>query len=278
MRHRLPLLAASIGLVLGGTLAAACPASATTSPPGGMAQPGGLIELPPGSWPAGAGARVSHPTVSSSNWAGYAATGGPFTSVSADWTQPAATCTGGDQYAAFWVGLDGYTSATVEQTGTEADCAGRTAEYYAWWEEYPGSSVEIKNTVKAGDKFAASVTFQGNNTFKLSLHDITQGWTYVTGPKLPGPAAARSSAEVIAEAPSEGGVLPLTDFGTVSFTNAIVNSTQALGSTSPAEITMQDPQGGSVSDSGLTDNGENFSATYSGSRPANPRSFGINGG
>jgi hypothetical protein len=62
-------------------------------------------------------------SVSSSNWVGYAATGaaGSFTSVSASWTQPTASCATGSQYAAFWVGLDGYTSKTVEQIGTEAD-------------------------------------------------------------------------------------------------------------------------------------------------------------
>lgn len=30
------------------------------------------------------------------NWSGYAATGGTFTSVSADWTEPAVTCDSSD--------------------------------------------------------------------------------------------------------------------------------------------------------------------------------------
>src|SRR5580693_1467505 len=115
MRHRLPLLAASIGLVLGGTLAAAYPAAATTNQEhAGMVQPGGLMALSNGTRPAGGVSQVSHQTVTSTNWSGYAATGGPFTSVSADWVQPAGNCSTGDQYAAFWVGLDGYSSATVE--------------------------------------------------------------------------------------------------------------------------------------------------------------------
>lgn len=40
-------------------------------------------------------------------------------------------------YSAFWVGLDGYSSKTVEQIGTEADCKGATPSYYAWYEFYP---------------------------------------------------------------------------------------------------------------------------------------------
>jgi hypothetical protein len=276
MRHRLPLLAASIGLVLGGTLVAAYPAAATTNQAsGGMVQPGGLMELSNGTQPAVGVPQVAHKTVTSSNWAGYAATGsnGTFNSVSASWVQPAGNCSGGgDQYAAFWVGLDGYSSSTVEQTGSEVDCVGRTAEYYAWWEEYPGASVQINHVVRAGDQFAASVTFEGNNVFEIYIDDITQSWSLRTGPKLAAAPAARSSAEVIAEAPSSrSGVLPLTNFGTVSFTSAQVNGAN-LGTYSPVQINMQDGST-SASASGLTNNGENFTATYSSSRTGRPGSF-----
>ena len=87
------------------------------------------------------------------------------TSVSASWTQPTGTCSRGDQYAAFWVGLDGYSSSSVEQTGSEVDCVGRTAECYAWYEMYPNPSVNYSNTVRPGDHFNASVTYTGGNSF-----------------------------------------------------------------------------------------------------------------
>jgi hypothetical protein len=254
---------------------AAYPAAATTNQSGGgIFQPGGLLKLSNGTQPAGGVSQVSHQTVTSTNWSGYAATGGPFISVTAVWVQPAGNCSGGgDQYAAFWVGLDGYSSSTVEQTGTEVDCVGRTAEYYAWTELYPGASKTINDTVRAGDEILASVTYIGNFQYTLYLHDITAGWTYSTSPQLHG--AARSSAEVIAEAPSSrSGVLPLTNFGTASFINAEVNtgSTESLGAASPVQIDMRDGSA-SVSVSALTNNGQNFSATYSSSRAGNPRSF-----
>src|SRR5580704_11239329 len=159
--------------------------------------------------------------VTSSNWSGYAAHGGTgaFTSVSASWVEPTGHCGSGSQYSSFWVGLDGYNSNSVEQTGSEVDCIGRTAEYYAWYEMYPAASVTYPNTVRAGDHFTASVTYIGSNQYTLKISDTTQNWTQTTTKSLSG--APRSSAEVIAEAPcctASGGILPLTNFGTMSFT------------------------------------------------------------
>ena len=172
----------------------------------------------------------------STNWAGYAATGGHFTSVSATWTQPAASCTSTTAYSSFWVGLDGYSSNTVEQTGTDADCSGGSPVYYAWYEMYPKFPKNLSLAIHPGDTIHASVTTNGNGTFTLSISDRTTGGSFTTNQKLR--SAKLSSAEVIAEAPSSsGGVLPLTNFGTVGFSGATVNG-QAIGTFNPDKITM----------------------------------------
>ena len=171
--------------------------------------------------------RITHST--STNWSGYAVTGSRFTSVSASWTQPAASCTT-TAYSSFWVGLDGDTSNTVEQTGTDADCSGRTPQYYAWYEMYPKFPVNFSNPVQPGDKMSASVTTDGRGGFTLTISDATRSWTRTVTARLK--SAKLASAEVIAEAPSSsGGVLPLANFGTVSFTNAKANGALLTGST-----------------------------------------------
>src|SRR5579859_2350124 len=85
--------------------------------PGGFT-PGGPAHLMGHGTASGRGL---HASASSTNWSGYAgtsSTSGAFTSVSASWVQPSGLCNGrGQQYAAFWVGLDGFSSSTVEQTG-----------------------------------------------------------------------------------------------------------------------------------------------------------------
>jgi Peptidase A4 family len=174
----------------------------------------------------------------STNWSGYAVTGGRYTSVSATWKQPTATCSG-TAYSSFWVGLDGDTSGTVEQTGTDADCSGSTPKYYAWYEMYPKFPVNFSNPVTPGDTMTASVTTNGSGSFTLKISDTSKGWTNTTTARLK--SAKLASAEVIAEAPSSsGGVLPLANFGTVNFSGASANGALLTSKTAGIDaITMQ---------------------------------------
>jgi len=180
--------------------------------------------------------RITNST--STNWSGYAVTGSRFTSVSSSWTEPTAKCSG-TAYSSFWVGLDGDTSNTVEQTGTDADCSGSTPQYYAWYEMYPKFPVNLRGTVRPGDHLSATVTSSGRGSFTLTISNSTQGWTNTTTARLK--SAKLASAEVIAEAPSSsGGVLPLANFGTVGFSGATVNGSTLISSTPGLDaITMQ---------------------------------------
>jgi hypothetical protein len=157
----------------------------------------------------------------STNWSGYAAYATTFTSAQGDWIEPPASCEAvskhGFTLAAFWVGLDGYEDNTVEQTGTEADCAGPAPAYYAWWELYPKASVTIAEPVEPGDRMRAQVTQD-----ELLLEDLTAGWTFRQS-FLPR-SLAFGSAEWIAEAPARNA---LTAFGSVHFSSASASS-QAL--------------------------------------------------
>jgi hypothetical protein len=199
----------------------------------------------------------------STNWSGYAATGRSFTSVSANWKEPTGICHRGAQYSAFWVGIDGYSSSTVEQTGSSVDCSGSTARYYTWYEMYPGPSQTYSDTVHAGDNFTATVTYLGGQNFSLHIADTTRGWSHTTDASL-GSTPALSSAEVIVEAPcctSGGGILPLADFGTMSFTGSTANGS-AIGNDSPTQIVMVDGSGRAKDSISSLTTGENFSATW----------------
>jgi len=159
-------------------------------------------------------------TVESSNWSGYAVTGSSFTVAKGSWVVPSVNCNQTpNSYSAFWVGIDGYASDSVEQTGTISQCSGSRAEYYAWYEFYPNPSYEITSVpVSPGNVISASVTFNGGSSFTTTVTNETTGHSYSKTANVRG--AARSSAEWIAEAPcctSSGGILPLSDFGTAYF-------------------------------------------------------------
>jgi hypothetical protein len=274
-RWSIPLvaLAAALGSMMAAGSASAVPAASHHARPGVTnlteVQPGGaMLGRGQGHAKGNAKAAVSgaNTTVQSTNWSGYAVSGsnGQFTSVSASWTQPAATCAGtgrrNQTFSSFWVGLDGFSSNSVEQTGTEADCQGRTASYFGWFEMFPANPVNFRNPVRPGDSFSASVTFSGTETFTLILTDHTQGWTQDITQNQTG--LDRSSAEVITEAPSSNsGVLPLANFGTVSYTGATVDGT-SMGSQNPTEIIMVDSGGNDKDSTSSISSSGGFSNTW----------------
>lgn len=202
----------------------------------------------------------------STNWSGYAAYNQTFTSVTGSWKQPAVTCGSQNTYSSYWAGLDGYNSNSVEQTGTEADCSGGVATYYSWYEIYPHPSYYASVTVRPGDSYTATITY-ASGWFNLQLVDTTTGQSFSTRQKMN--SAKRSSAEVVLEAPYSGGILPLANFGTASFSGsyAIVNGTKtALGSLSPLDpITMVNPAGMKATPSAFDATKTAFSVLYSSS-------------
>jgi hypothetical protein len=250
-RWWIPLMALPVVAGVGSLLAVGV-ASASPGLTHPAAQPAAAHAVSPGSpmiTPSGVAVRggpsALNTTVNSSNWSGYALSrgNGAFRGVSASWVQPAGHCAGvaGHRYAAFWVGLDGFASHSVEQTGTDTDCRGRTPTYYGWYEMFPAAPVFFRTKVNPGDHISASVTFRGTRTYTLVLRDITRGWTHTIVKNQAG--LSRSSAEVIVEAPSSGsGVLPLANFGTVRITGSRANGV-LLRRLAPIRIQMVDSAG-----------------------------------
>jgi hypothetical protein len=124
--------------------------------------------------------------------------------------------------------------------------------------KFPVNLSPTKYPVAPGDAITASVTFSGRNSFVLTVSDSTRHWTFTTTQK--GGKAARSSAEVIAEAPSSSsGVLPLTNFGTVNFTNSTANG-QPLSTFNPDKIDMVSGTTTKATTSGIS--GGSFSVAW----------------
>src|SRR5207247_10269305 len=136
-------------------------------------------------------------TVCSANGSGFAVSGSRVTDAKGSWIVPSVTCSSSTTYSSYWVGIDGYSSNTVEQTGTDSDCSSGHGVYYAWYEFYPNPSITIGGfTVLPGDRISAEVSYSGGG-FTTRINDGLQHFS--NNSKLRG--APRSSAEVIRHQP-----------------------------------------------------------------------------
>ena len=201
------LLRTALALASVGVLAAVVPTASAAAAPHVY----GYAPISPVAHGSGIG-----PDASSSPWGGYVATGSGFRSVTGSWTEPAVTCTSRNNLFAPWVGIDGYGSQTVEQTGVETSCSSGRPVYRAWYEMYPAQPVYLGNAVSVGDSFTGSVTTAGSGSYTLTLTDNTKGWTYTTTQRLRGDNV---SAEAIIESPTQS----YPNFNSLTFTGITVN-------------------------------------------------------
>ncbi len=218
--------------------------------------------------------------VESSNWSGYANSGTTFEVVDGTWTVPSVSCSGrGSSYSAAWIGIDGYSSDTVEQDGTEQDCLNGSPSYDAWYEMYGdsavngGDEVELSpstNPVSPGDSLTASVSVSGGG-WTLTLADTSSadtGWTYSTVVAFSG--AAQSSAEWVVERPEicsrSCQLTSLADFGTVTFSGAstttTAGSTGSIGANPDTAMEMVNGSTVLARPSGLASGGAGFTDTW----------------
>ncbi|MFJ9844179.1 G1 family glutamic endopeptidase [Kitasatospora sp. NPDC101155] len=161
-------------------------------------------------------------------WGGYVAQGSGFQSVSGSWTMPTVQCNTSNDLFAPWVGIDGYGSQTVEQTGVQVDCSSGSPVYSAWYEMYPAPPQYFNDPVDAGDSFTASVVNSGGSTYTLQITDTTKGWTENTVQQLNG---QNVSAEAVIESPSQS----YPSFSRLDFSGVTVNG-QVFDSYAPQAI------------------------------------------
>lgn len=281
MRRTRPRLLARVLMVSGpalGLLLAMSPAAGASTTPKSAAAQAALVarqtleHLSVGQHAADH--RVSRPSlrvkglsqVQSTNWSGYADTGSGFSTVTGSWTEPGVSCTSTTSLAAFWVGLDGYSSSSVEQDGTLIECYRGAAYYYTWWEMYPTNAIQVVgSTLHAGDSITASVVRSGTS-YTLKVTDSSRPADSFSTTQTCS-SCANSSAEWIAEAPSgSSGVYPLSDFGSWTESGATVKAGSTSGvisSFTDDELTMINSSGATKALPGaLNSSGNGFGVTW----------------
>ena len=148
----------------------------------------------------------------SSNWSGYAVTGGPYTSITGSWKVTAVSASSRQTYSSTWIGIDGFNDSNLIQTGTEADYYNGSAHYNAWWEILPAAETPIASiAVQPGDSMSANIHQLSSGQWSITITDVTKNQSFGTTQSYKGQL---TSAEWIQEAPSVGGrIATLAHYG-----------------------------------------------------------------
>ena len=205
----------------------------------------------------------------STNWSGFTLTSGvnsytlgSFDLAVAAFNVPIAqqafgTCSGGWEYSALWVGLDGVTTNSVMQAGTEADayCSGgyTQADYYAWVEWYPANGIKVTNlAVTAGDVVAVWINpfFSTTNGMAFIINETTNNYVTIGFSAPAGTSLIGSSVEWIMERPANqnGSLTSLMNYAVSYMSN--MYGQQVFGSTF---VAMSPPPFTTLSNTTMTD-------------------------
>ena len=160
-----------------------------------------------------------------------------------------------DDLLAIWVGLDGFGSSSIEQTGVSIDCSSGYPVYQAWYEMYPAGPVYFSTSsypIAAGDRITGTVTRSGS-TFTFKIANATRGWSRTASTSST--IAKGASAEIVLE--SGSGFLP--PFGTVYFTNSSIDGS-LLANWNPVLMDASDSFGDEAHTSAVS--GGSFTITY----------------
>ena len=178
----------------------------------------------------------------SGNWAGYVEYGTIFNSVAGSWVVPTVTCAAGSNLLSMqWVGIDGQSSPTVEQVGTQTGCSNGVPTYNAWYEMWGdaaingGYAVDINSgsyPLRPGDSVSASVRYT-SGSWILIISDTTGGWSFSITIEEPATAPLQTSAEWIDESPTVCAdtctIPPPAQTTNVTFTNATASFNGTTG-------------------------------------------------
>lgn len=163
----------------------------------------------------------------SNNWAGYAAADGAYTNVSGSWVVPESTRTSKAISAdAAWVGIGGISTDDLIQAGTQTIIRNGRTEYMAWYELLPDGQTIVPLAITPGDEVSASITEVTPGFWHIILTNLTTSQSYQTTVAYD---SSHSSAEWIVERPlavtnDATGYLPLSNFGDVTFTDAMATA------------------------------------------------------
>ncbi|KAJ3770301.1 acid protease [Lentinula raphanica] len=200
--------------------------------------------------PEASGASSNATIQFSGNWSGAVLVAPPegeiFTSAVGTFTVPSLVPNGNDGAAAAWVGIDGDTFATaILQAGVFFSVSGDTVQYGAWYEWWPNFATDIDTNVfpiSAGDVITVNIDATSNSEGTVSLINQSSNTSFaidLVAPTKLSVLGGQNAEWIVEDYTQNGGLVPLADWGTVTFVNASA-STSANNKISLQDATIFD--------------------------------------
>ncbi|KAJ5589107.1 hypothetical protein N7537_011785 [Penicillium hordei] len=190
----------------------------------------------------------------SSNWAGAVLIGSQYTTVTGEFTVPTpklpSGSSSGEQYcASAWVGIDGDTcSSAILQTGIDFCIQGGEVSFDSWYEWYPDYAHDFSGiSISAGDVIKLTVTATSKTSGSAVIKNVSSGKsvTHQFSGVDDGDLCETNAEWIVEDFESGGELVPFTNFGTVTFSNA--EATSGGETVGPSGSTIMDiKQSGSV--------------------------------
>ncbi|KAI3395034.1 hypothetical protein diail_1857 [Diaporthe ilicicola] len=198
----------------------------------------------------------------SNNWSGSVQIGNGFNKVQGTIVVPRASG-GSDAAASAWVGIDGDTCSTaILQTGVSFYGDG---SYDAWYEWIPDYSYSFSNfDISEGDSIYMEVDASSKTAGVATLENLTTGQKVTHSFSNPPSTLCETNAEWIVEDFESGNSLvPLANFGKVTFTDA--SASGSAGTVTPSGgtiIDIEDSYGNILTNCATS--GSDLTCTYTG--------------
>lgn len=178
------------------------------------------------------------PGTQSANWAGYVLSGasGAYTGLSGDWTVPTLDCKATPKgLVGDWVGVDGTSTTNPDlfQAGTVSGCEQGVQVNAAWWtDQAENYEPVVLFEPSPGDVISTQLAESSSGNWSYAVDDMTTSDSQSGTEPYAGP---ETSVEWIVEDPSDanGGLDPLGDFGSTTFSSLAVTLTSGSWTVPP---------------------------------------------
>ncbi|KGO78086.1 Concanavalin A-like lectin/glucanases superfamily [Penicillium italicum] len=185
----------------------------------------------------------------SSNWAGAVLIGSRYTSVSGEFTVPQPSLPSDASYyqqycASAWVGIDGDTcTSAILQTGIDFCIQGGEVSFDSWYEWFPDYAYDFSGiSINTGDVVKLTVTATSKTSGSAVIENLSSGSsvTHHFSGVDDGDLCETNAEWIVEDFESNGQLVPFTNFGTVTFSNAkAISGGQTVGPSGSSILDIQ---------------------------------------